>query len=146
VVEDPDLARAVMTLRDRALEGPVLERVDLGLDREALLALRGGEPFRNRPRGQASVAFQSDVVVQSRRTVLMDHERVAGAGLVPGSRLGRSLGSERAPADVLEQRRILGREGDLVRGLVADVWRGGPGEGAANRVVFLDLDPEGVER
>src|SRR5439155_21796329 len=86
VVEDPDLARAVVTLRDRALERPVLEGMDLGLDGEPFLALRRGKPFRDRPRRQPSFAFEADVVVQAGRTVLVDPERVAGARLDAGRR------------------------------------------------------------
>ena len=49
VVEDPDLAGAVVALGDRALERPVLERVVLGAHGEALVALRGRQPFRAPP-------------------------------------------------------------------------------------------------
>ena len=110
VVEDADLARAVVTLRDRALERPVLERVDLGLHREPLVALRDRQALRDRPRRQRAVAFEADVVVQARRAVLVDHERVAGARRRRPAR-ARSCPSEseRSAADVLEQGRILRR-------------------------------------
>ena len=83
--------------------------------------------------------------MQAGRAVLVDHERVAGAGLVAGRRLCGPLGSERASADVLEQRRVLRGEGDLVRGLAPDIRRRGPGERAPDGIVLLHLDPERIE-
>ncbi len=49
VVEDPDLARAVVALGDRALERAVLERVVFGAHREALVALDRGQALGHRP-------------------------------------------------------------------------------------------------
>ena len=56
VVEDADLAGAVVALRDRALELPVLERVVLGPHRQALVALRGRQPLGTAQRRQRAVA------------------------------------------------------------------------------------------
>ncbi len=53
VVEDPDLAGAVVPLGDRPFERSVLERVDLGLARRVRLSpLLVGRPFGHRPRRQ----------------------------------------------------------------------------------------------
>ena len=49
VVEDPDLAGAVVPLRDRARELPVLERVVLGLHGQAFVALLGRQALRHGP-------------------------------------------------------------------------------------------------
>ena len=72
----PDLhrSRAVLALRDLAVEVEVLERVVLGTDREvvALRILR--DPLRDRPRSQRAVVLEPQVPVQRPGVVLLHHE------------------------------------------------------------------------
>src|SRR2546425_12452195 len=75
VVEDPNLAGAVVPLRDRALEGAVLERVDLGLNGEALVAFRDRKAARDGPAREPGLALEPPVVVEPRRAVLVGAER-----------------------------------------------------------------------
>src|SRR5262245_39806579 len=67
--------------------------------------------------------LEPDVVVQPRRAVLVDHERVAGANGLAGRGLGGAFGAELTATHVLEQRRVLRGERDLVRGLGGDGTR-----------------------
>ena len=115
VVEDPDLAGAVVALGDRALERAVLERVVLGADREPLV-LRAASGARAAPPTTAA-----------RRPARAGRRSGAGSPGACGSRtssprlgaarrrLGGPLGSERALAQVLVELRVL-RGGDHLLG------------------------------
>ena len=83
-VPDLDRARAVVPLRDLALEAPVLERMVLDVDREVLLAGLERDAFRHRPRGEDAVALEPEVVVQPPRVVPLNDEdrRPASGGAV----------------------------------------------------------------
>ena len=72
----PDLhrARAVLALRDVAVEVEVLERVVLGADREVVAAGVRRDALGHRPRGQRAVALEPQVPVQGPRVVLLDDE------------------------------------------------------------------------
>ena len=120
VVEDPDLAGAVVPLGDRPFERSVLERMHLGLDGESLVALGGWEAAGHGPRGEAAVAFEPDVVVEPGRAMLVDHEGVAGPGHLAGCGLGGAGLAEVAPPHVLVQVRVLRLLHDLLGGLPDD--------------------------
>jgi hypothetical protein len=83
-VEDADLACAV-SLAERAGERSVLEAVVLHVDREVRLALPARHAFRHGPRDEHLLLpaehLETEVPVQPRRVVLVDHK--SGAGLGP---------------------------------------------------------------
>src|SRR5207244_13407042 len=64
VVEDPDLACAVVPLGDRSFELPVFEWVILRSDGEAFVALHGGQTPRDGPARKGAVVLEADVVVE----------------------------------------------------------------------------------
>ena len=72
----PDLhgPRAVLPLRDLALERPVLERMVFDVDREVLLAGLERHAFRHRPARECAVALEAKVVVERPRLVALDDE------------------------------------------------------------------------
>ena len=120
VVEDPNLAGAVVPFGDRPLERAVLERMDLGLHREPLVALRGsggrgGPPrTRGRPRaraGRRSGAGSRDACGSRRSCPCPAHRRARARScpVSPNSRL----------PDVLVERRVLRCRHDLLLGLPA---------------------------
>ena len=74
VVPDDHLARAVLALRDHALEGGVAERVVLRLDREPPLGRVERGPARHRPRGHRAGDLEAQVVVHARGAVLLHDE------------------------------------------------------------------------
>jgi hypothetical protein len=51
-IEDPDLSRAVVALRDRSREGSVFDGMVLHVDREAGPVVVQGKPLGYRPRRQ----------------------------------------------------------------------------------------------
>jgi len=75
VVPDERVARAVLPVRDPALEAAVLQRVVLGLDGQPLDRRIVAGSLGHRPRGQSAVHLQAHVVVQAGGIVLVDHER-----------------------------------------------------------------------
>src|SRR4029450_1519102 len=79
VVEDADLAGAVVAFGDRALEAAVLEWMVLRPNGQPPVAEGEGEPSRHGPRGQRAVLLQPKVVVEPGGPVLLDHERVPRA-------------------------------------------------------------------
>src|SRR6266508_6267786 len=89
-VPDLDLPRAVLALRNLALEVRVLERVVFHVDREPLLAGLQRHALRNRPARKRPVPLQSEVVVEPARVVALDDEDRLLRALLPGKRL-RSL-------------------------------------------------------
>src|SRR5262249_9568497 len=83
-------AAAVLALRDHALEGAVLDRMVLGPHRETLLGWVEARPLGDRPAQQEPVELETKVVVQPRRGVLLNDERVAPTpGSLAPARLGR---------------------------------------------------------
>ena len=75
-VPDLDGPRAVVALRDLALEAPVLERVILDVDCEVLLARLERHALRHGPRSENAVALEAKVVVEPARVVpLHDEDR-----------------------------------------------------------------------
>ena len=88
-VPDHDGSAAVFALRDRALEGAVLERVVLGAYGEPLLGRVEAGAARHRPALQHAVELGPEIEVQPARAVLLDHERAAlPARADPALRLG----------------------------------------------------------
>src|SRR4029079_12488535 len=69
-----DGARAVLALRDHALESRVFERVILGLRAHAPLARDEARPLRNRPALEHAVELEPEVPVHSARGVLLHDE------------------------------------------------------------------------
>ena len=88
-VPDLDGAGAVGALRDLALEGSVVERVILDVDRERLLALLQRNALRHRPGGEHTVALEPEVVVEGARLMPLDDEDRLLAPRRPAERLGR---------------------------------------------------------
>ena len=74
VVPDLDGARAVVALRDLALEGRVVERVVLDVDGERALAGLERHALRHGPGGERAVALEPEVVVEAARVVALDDE------------------------------------------------------------------------
>ena len=88
----PDLDRpgAVVPLRDLALEARVVERMVFDVNGQDALARLERNALRNRPRGERSVALESEVVVEPACVVaLHDEHRVPGAAALRAERLGR---------------------------------------------------------
>jgi gas vesicle protein len=90
-VPDRHRPRAVVALRDLAVELEVLERVVLGAHGLAVLVGVRRDPVRDRPRRERALVLEPQVPVQPPRVVLLDHEAPAGRrrGRVAG-RLGRA--------------------------------------------------------
>ena len=82
-VPDLDGARAVVPLRDLALERRVLERVVLDVDREVLLAGLERNAFRHGPARERAVQLEAEVVVEPRRVVSLDDEDRLSRGCRP---------------------------------------------------------------
>ena len=94
----PDLDRPgpVLTRRDLALEGGVVERVVLDVHGEVALPGLERDPLRHRPARERAVALEAEVVVEPARVVaLNDEERSRrsprlppnGSGVAPFVRL-----------------------------------------------------------
>ena len=90
-VPDLDRAGAVLALRDLAVEGRVLERVILDVDREVLLAGLERHALRDRPARKRAVSLEAEVVVQPARVVPLDDEDRLFPALAAAERLGRFL-------------------------------------------------------
>src|SRR5262249_53188877 len=73
-VPDHDRAAAVLARRDHALEVGVLDRVILDRHREPLDARIERGAFRDGPREQHALPFETEVVVQMAGAMLLDHE------------------------------------------------------------------------
>jgi len=74
VVPDLDGAGAVVTLRNLALEGRVVERVIFDVHREHALARLERDALGNGPRRERAVALEPEVVVEPPRVVALDDE------------------------------------------------------------------------
>ena len=77
LVPDDHGAAAVLALGDRALEGEVLQRMVLRVDREALLPANEARAPRHRPALENAVELQPEIVVEAARVVLLDDEAEA---------------------------------------------------------------------
>ncbi len=117
----PDLhrPRPVLALRDLALEGQVLERVVLGVDRQPVLLRMRRQPLRQRPRDGHPVALQPQVPVQAPGVVLLDDEPPTLAIRPAAARLGRTV--ERPLALVLGEPLL--RHASIV-GRASSSWSG----------------------
>ena len=73
-IPDLDRARAVVPLRDLALEAGVVERVILDVDGEMLRSRLERDALRNRPARQRPVALEPEVVVEASRIMALDDE------------------------------------------------------------------------
>jgi hypothetical protein len=99
-------AGAVVSRRDDAFEAAVLERMILGLHRQALLLRIHRRPARHRPADQDPVDLQTKIPVHAPRRVLLDDEGVARPGPRPSGgarhaeRLGRARGVALGPVGI----------------------------------------------
>src|SRR5690606_8145429 len=101
-VEDVDVTRTVMALRDVALEVGVTDGMVLDLDGQALLARTQRGPLGDRPALETAVHLQAEVVVARSRVVQLDDEDRAPAALARGRDVARFRGfAEAALAGVL---------------------------------------------
>src|SRR5207248_6993243 len=73
-VPDDDLAAAVLAFGDYPFEAGVVQRVVLGHNRQASLAVLVGRSVRDGPRLEHAVDYEAEVVVQASRCELLDHE------------------------------------------------------------------------
>src|SRR4051794_23214615 len=91
-IPDFDRARAVVPLRDLALEAPVLEWMVFDVDGEVLLAGLKRDALRHGPRGEGAVALETEVVMEPSGVMSLDDEdrRLRLAALAP-ERLRRLL-------------------------------------------------------
>jgi hypothetical protein len=74
VVPDLDRARAVVPLRDLALEGRIGERVVLDVHREHLRPRLERDALRDGPAEENAAALEAEVVVEPARVVALDDE------------------------------------------------------------------------
>src|SRR5262249_34843338 len=99
--------RAVVALRDHALEPGIVERMVLDMDRHAPHAGIETGALGHGPALERPIELEAEVVVQAPRRVLLDHERERLSGRRDhAARLGRGL--EVAFAAVLRERRAHG--------------------------------------
>src|SRR5476651_429551 len=75
-----DGAPAVLALGDRAFEGGIRERMIFHLNGKSLLALAQGQALRHGPGLQHAINGKSQIVMQVRGIVLLNHERARIAG------------------------------------------------------------------
>src|SRR6185295_11957356 len=80
VIPDDHGSRPVVAGGDHALEGAVLQRMILDVDRQPLLLDARGGPLRDRPALQRAVQLEPEVVVHVARPVLLDDETRGGSG------------------------------------------------------------------
>ena len=90
-VPDLDRARAVLALRNLALEAAVVERVVLHVNGEVALADLERDALRHGPARERAVALEAEVVVEPPCVVALDDEDRLLALALAGERLGRLL-------------------------------------------------------
>ena len=88
-IPDEHGAPAILALRDIAFEVAVIERMVLGLHRKPLFARHEARAPRDRPALQHAVEFEPEIVVQTRRCVLLHDERKPAALGFAAARLRR---------------------------------------------------------
>ena len=76
-VPDHDRAATIFTLRDRAFEFVIGYRMILNLHCQPLFAWHGAWAARHRPAFHHAVEFETEIVMQSSRRVLLDDEGTA---------------------------------------------------------------------
>ena len=86
-VPDTHRARAVLALRDVALELEVLERMVLGPNREPVLVRVRRDPARQRPGGERALVLEAQVPVQAAGVVLL-HDEARALRLLASAPLG----------------------------------------------------------
>ena len=84
---------AVVAGGDLALEVEVLERVVLGVDRDAVVLGVVGDPVGHRPRREHAVVLEAQVPVQAPRVVLLDDEALPAPAEAPSSPDGSGVAS-----------------------------------------------------
>src|SRR6476659_5638337 len=73
-IPDHHGAATVLALRDRALEGVVLDRMILDVNRKPLFAGNEAGPSRHRPALHHPIELKAQIVMQPRRRMFLDHE------------------------------------------------------------------------
>ncbi|MGY4356834.1 hypothetical protein ACVW0J_003327 [Bradyrhizobium sp. i1.7.7] len=73
-VPEHDRAAAILPFRNRAFEIAIVERMVLDLDRQPLVMRIERGSLGDRPRLEHAVELEPQIIVQSRRIVLLDHE------------------------------------------------------------------------
>src|SRR5580698_3484322 len=81
-VPQHDSAATVLSLRDGALEAAVLHRVVFYLNREPLVRDHVARPFGDGPAFEYAIPAETEVIMQPRGGVFLDHEREAIGGLL----------------------------------------------------------------
>src|SRR5690242_8194383 len=84
-VPEEHRAAAVFAGRDDPLELAVIERMILDVNGEPPLLRVEARPFRHRPALQHAVQFETEIVVQAPRRVLLDDEGQPGLPSPPDS-------------------------------------------------------------
>ena len=88
-IPDQHRSAAVLALRNRAFEAPVLERVVLDLYRQPLHPRVEARSLRDRPAPQHTPVLQAEVVVEAARGVLLHGEAQPAARAAPPLRAAR---------------------------------------------------------
>ena len=133
-------AAAVLSLRDRAFEVAIVERVVLDLHRQTANLRVQRRALGHRPGLEHPVELQAEVVVQPRRLVLLDHEAqaVRGARRFAPARLG----GLREVADRLVAGELSGHGERLVR---RTSWNGSLSVRTGNWLRSLDMARCGLD-
>ena len=109
-VPDHDRAATIFTLRDRAFEFVIGYRMILNLHCQPLFAWHQARAARHRPAFHHAVEFETKIVMQSSRRVLLDDEGIATFSRHLALRLG---GNAKAPlAAIRLETRLLSRAHD----------------------------------
>jgi hypothetical protein len=90
-VPDHHGAAAILSLRDRALEAVVFDRMILDMDREPLLAGNEARTARHRPALHHAVELEPQIIMQAARGVLLNDEAIALASRRVAARLRRHV-------------------------------------------------------
>src|SRR5262249_42906942 len=78
-------AAAILALRNGALEGAVLDRMVLDVDREPLVGGIEARPLRNGPAQQRTVMLEPEIEMRRPRRVLLDQVTVSARRLLLGA-------------------------------------------------------------
>src|ERR1700722_15417799 len=87
-IPDHDGTAAILTLRDRAFERIVLDRMVLDMDRQALFAGDQARPAGHRPALHHPIELEPKIIVQPAGGVLLDDVAAAHGGRRAARRLG----------------------------------------------------------
>ena len=91
VVPYDHVAGAIISLRYFTLELGVLERVIFGLNREAFIARIHRRAFRDGPGLHHAIYFQTEIVMQAPRVMLLNDELRAAMGWAAAGGFGRGI-------------------------------------------------------